>query len=311
MMGLNSRESSTAFLHSSIDPSLVRPPELDIPIDQLMIAVESVRPYVRARLLRIGRVDDLDDVMQEVRVAAWDGLVKRRYRQLPDASFGGWVQGIAVHLCADHVRRTLAHPWMSLTADPEVSQASPVDFATTESVEQIAEREWVAEVLTEVRQHVPAETWERAVKCLTTPRQRHEAHTPEWEERKRWHAVTVVRQTAVTVKAALEVDARTLDDSPTIIATAVCCIPTVLLQVVAERLVLTGIRGAERTAGIADLSAETGVSKKYLEGRIGYARNLYLAALDVLERAVAARQRSEAAFNDANDFTHDVRVVMS
>ena len=294
MMGLKSRETENTIHHSRIDASLVGPPVPDIAIDQLMMAVDNARPYVRARLLRIGHVDDIDDVMQDVRFAAWEGLVKRRYSQMPGISFGGWVQGIAVHLCADHIRRTLAHPWMSLTSDPEVSPVGPIDFATTESVEQIAEHEWAAEILTAVRQHVSAETWDTAVKCLTTPRAHHApGHQPEWEERKRWHAVTVVRQTALTVRSAIDVEPATLSDTATVIATAVCCLPTVLLQVVAERLVLTGVRGADRAARIAELSAETGLRANYLEGRVTHARRLYGAALDVLEHAAAKRPASQ------------------
>ncbi|MFQ4150326.1 sigma factor [Arthrobacter sp. LAPM80] len=285
MMGIKSSESQPQFRITSIDVALERPPVPDIPIDQLMTAVEHVRPFVRSRLLRIGHVDDVDDVMQDVRVAAWEGLVKQRYRQLPGITFGAWVQGIAVHLCADHIRRTLAHPWMPLNAEPEVSPAAPVDFAAAESGERVAEHEWVVEVLTAVREHVAAETWDLAVECLTSPRERHVGHKSGWDERKRWQAVTILRQTAMTVRAAMDVEPATLCDTETVIATAVCCLPTVLLQVVAERLVLTGVRGADRAAKIAELSGETGLRENYLEGRICYAHNLYVAALDVLERA--------------------------
>lgn len=295
MMGLTSKESDHTNRRSSIDASLELLPAPDIPIDQLMMAVENTRPYVRARLLRLGRHDDVEDVMQDVRMAAWEGLVKQQYRHLPGTTFGGWVQGIAVHLCADHVRRALAHPWMPLMADPDGSMVSPVDFTTTESMERVAEHEWAAEIITAVRQHVSAKKWGWAVECLTAPRQRHEAHHPDWEERKRWEAVTIVRQMAYTVKAALEVEPATLCDQPTTIATAVCCLPTPLLQVVAERLVLTGLRGAERTAALMELSAETGARWRYLEGKIGHARRLYIAALDILEHAAAGHFEDSAA----------------
>ncbi|WP_207346042.1 sigma factor [Arthrobacter sp. E3] len=294
-MGIKSNESQPEFRNTSIDVSLERPPASGIPIDQLMNAVESVRPFVRSRLLRIGHVDDVDDVMQDVRVAAWEGLVKQRYHQLPGITFGAWVQGIAVHLCADHIRRTLARPWMSLNADPEVSPLAPVDFAATESGERVAEHEWAVEVLTTVREHVTAETWELAVECLTAPRERHAGHESGWEKRKGWQAVTTLRHTAVTVRAAMDVEPATLCDAATVIATAVCCLPTVLLQVVAERLVLTGVRGADRAAKVAELSAETGLRANYLEGRISYARKLYTAALDVLERTVAKQPTSGTA----------------
>lgn len=293
MMGIKSRESQPQDRNTSIDVTLEQPPVPDIPIDQLMMAVEKVRPFVRSRLLRIGHVDDVDDVMQDVRVAAWEGLVKQRYRQLPGITFGAWVQGIAVHLCADHIRRTLAHPWMSLNADPEVSPAAPVDFAATESGERVAEHEWAVEVLTAVREHVTAGTWELAVECLTMPSERHPGHKAGWEERKGWQAVTCLRQTAVTVRAAMDVEPATLSSTATVIATAVCCLPTVLLQVVAERFVLTGVRGADRAAKVSELSVETGLRESYIEGRITHARRLYGAALDVLEHAAAKQPASQ------------------
>lgn len=293
MMGIKSRESQPQIRNLSIDVVLERPTVPDIPIDQLMMAVEKVRPFVRSRLLRIGHVDDIDDVMQDVRVAAWEGLVKQCYREMPGVTFGAWVQGIAVHLCADHIRRALAHPWMSLNADPEVSPAAPVDFAATESGERVAEHEWAVEVLTAVRQHVTAGTWELAVECLTTPIERHPGRTSGWEERKGWQAVTVLRQTAMTVRAAMDVEPVTLSSTATVIATAVCCLPTVLLQVVAERFVLTGVRGADRAAKVSELSEETGLRKSYIEGRITHARRLYRAAFDVLEHAAAKQPASQ------------------
>lgn len=293
MMGLKSRELQPQIQNTSIDVSLERPPVPDIPIDQLMLAVEGIRPFVKARLLRIGHIDDIDDVMQDVRVAAWEGLVKQHYRQMPGVTFGAWVQGIAVHLCADHIRRTLAHPWMPLNADPEVSPVAPIDFAATESSERIAEHEWAVEVLTTVRQHVTAETWELAVVCLTTPSHRQPGHKAGWDERKGWQAVTVLRQTAATVRAAMDVEPGTLSSAAAIIAAAVCCLPTVLLQVVAERFVLTGVRGADRAAKVSELSVETGLRKSYIEARVTHARRLYGAALDVLEHAAAKQPASQ------------------
>ncbi|NVM96136.1 RNA polymerase sigma factor [Arthrobacter wenxiniae] len=292
MMGLKSKETDHTN-HLSIDSTLERRPAPDIPIDQLMSAVENTRPYVRARLLRLSRLDDIEDVMQDVRVAAWEGLVKQQYRLLPETTFGGWVQGIAVHLCADHIRRVLAHPWLPLISDPDGSMVSPVDFAATESMEQVAEHEWAEEIIAAVRKHVSAKKWNWAVECLTAPRQRHEAHSTGWDERKRWEAVSIVRQMAFTVKAALEVEPSTLCDSPTTIATAVCCLPSPLLQVVAERLVLTGVCEGERTDALMGLAEETGASWRYLESRIGPARRMYFAALEILERAAAGHTKEK------------------
>ncbi|NVM97750.1 RNA polymerase sigma factor [Arthrobacter sp. SDTb3-6] len=298
MMGLRSKESLRAS--RTIDTSLELIPAPDIPIDQLMLAVENTRPYVRARLLRIGRLDDVEDVMQDVRVAAWEGLVKEQYRHIPETTFGGWVQGIAVHLCATHIRRVLAHPLLPLMEDPDGAMVSPVDLTTTESIERLAEQEWAGEIIAAVRKHVSAKKWDWAVECLTSPRLRHEPHHADWDERKRWEAVAIVRQMAVTVKAALEVDPVTLCDSPTTVATAVCCLPTPLLRVVAERLVLTGLSGADRTNALMQLATDTGASWRYLEGKIGHARRLYCAALEILEHAAAGHSKDSADSSEAS-----------
>jgi len=293
------------------DASLEHLPEPDIPVDQLMRAVENTQKYVRSRLMRLGRIDDVDDVMQDIRVAAWEGLVKQQYRYLPGTTFGGWVQGIAVHLCADHIRHVLAHPLLPLMFDPDGERLSPIDYSATESMDQVAGHEWAEEVITAVRKNVPAKKWVWAVECLSTPRPRTEAHHPGWEERKRWDAVSIVRQMAFTVRAALDVEPATLCDEPTTIATAVSCLPSPLLQIVAERLVLTGVQGAERAARLTDLAAETATSWRYLESKIGHARRMYFAALEILEHAAAgnATPGSSAPSAESEALTLDGRAL--
>lgn len=67
----------------TVDVSLLNPPaagECNIPIDRIMCAVNSVQGYVVSRLTRIGRMCDVDDLMQDIRVAVWDGVTKGRYR---------------------------------------------------------------------------------------------------------------------------------------------------------------------------------------------------------------------------------------
>jgi hypothetical protein len=49
-----------------------------IPIDRIMVAVDGVHGCVASRLTRIGRSCDVDDVMQDIRVAVWDGVAKGR-----------------------------------------------------------------------------------------------------------------------------------------------------------------------------------------------------------------------------------------
>jgi RNA polymerase sigma-70 factor (ECF subfamily) len=63
--------------------------------------VDSVYSFVRKRLIpRVGMVDDL---MQEILLAAWQGLPKFR----GDASLRSWILGIARHKVDDFYRRRL------------------------------------------------------------------------------------------------------------------------------------------------------------------------------------------------------------
>ncbi|WP_081709875.1 RNA polymerase sigma factor [Arthrobacter sp. 35W] len=297
-MGLKSKPAESTTPNGGVDASLTRPPVPDIPTDQLMLAVESTRPYVCARLRRLSRLDDVDDVMQDIRLAAWDGLARQRYREFPGVSFAAWVQGIAGHLCAEFIRREMSHMTLPLMFDAETAAVSPVDFAPTESMDRVAEREWVGEVLEAARRHVSEETWDLAVHSLTTPRDRMPAERSDADDRRRWHAVTVLRQTALTIKAAFEVEMVLLGADESLNPIAVGCLPNPLLRLVAERLVLTGVSGPARTQAIAELSAEVGVSVRYIEVKIGHARNLYNAARDVLERAGRANWQGEIESDD-------------
>ncbi len=60
---------------SPVDITLLSPvtPTLPVSVDQMMGAVEGVRRYVISHLARIGRSCDVDDVMQDIRMAVWDG----------------------------------------------------------------------------------------------------------------------------------------------------------------------------------------------------------------------------------------------
>lgn len=282
-MGSKMNASKPTEQLPGVDAELLRPPAPDIPIDQLMRAVESTKPHVRARLLRVGRLEDVDDVMQDVRLAAWEGLLKGHYRQIPGISFGAWVQGVAGHLCGEHIRRALSHPSLPLLFDNGNVAASPVDFTSTESMNRVVEREWVAWVLATARKHVAVETWDLAVRSMTETRSRGSEGLSDAADRRRWQAISVVRQTAQTVKAASEMEEIFLPGYQDISVAAVACLPTPLLRLVAERVVLTGVRGLDRACAVAAVASQVGVTVRYVEVKIGHARNLLNAALDVLE----------------------------
>jgi RNA polymerase sigma-70 factor, ECF subfamily len=63
--------------------------------------VDAVYGYVQWRL--IPRTDLVDDVVQEVFLAAWENLVKYR----GDSSLCNWLLGIARHKIEDHYRKSL------------------------------------------------------------------------------------------------------------------------------------------------------------------------------------------------------------
>src|SRR6478609_9267453 len=146
---------------SDVDVSLRSAPppgEPVIQIDRIMVAVDGVHRYVVSRLTRIGRSCDVDDVMQDVRVAVWDGVAKSRYRELPGIPFEAWVQGVCNKICAAHIRRELSHRTMPLLADFTTKESSPEVLAVIgagagwDSAEKCIDQAWVQAMLGMVQQ---------------------------------------------------------------------------------------------------------------------------------------------------------------
>lgn len=275
----------------TIDVSLRRRPEpaaLAVPVDQIMIAVDGVQRYVVSHLSRIGRACDVDDVMQDIRVAVWDGLTRGHYRQLPGIPFGAWVQGVCANVCAAHIRRELSHPALPLLMDPGTD--GPVSFdalavlgmsgGADRSAEKYIDQQWARTIIELTRDSVPAGAWELAVDSLTGPRR---YGPPSPQDRRRWHAVTVVRQTARTVQSALEVEQTDIRNIGDVCRYAADCLPTPVLRRVAEQIVRPDARGPERTRVLAVLAAELGVTERYVAVQIGFARRLYRAAWRILQ----------------------------
>jgi hypothetical protein len=92
------QSSEATRIAVEVDVSLRSAPaagEHAIPIDRIMVAVDGVHRFVASRLTRIGRSCDVDDVMQDIRVAVWDGVAKGRYRELPGSPLKPGCKGFA------------------------------------------------------------------------------------------------------------------------------------------------------------------------------------------------------------------------
>lgn len=272
----------------AVDISLQRAPSPEaaaVPVDQIMVAVESVRGYVISHLARIGRASDIEDVMQDVRVAVWDGVMRGRYRKLPGVPFGAWVQGVCSNVCSAHIRRELSRATSPLLLDPVTGEGAVLlngwarlAFYGDRATERFIDQEWARMVLALVRENVSNEVWDLAVDSLTAPRR---YGPPSPTDRRRWHAASVVRQTAKTITTALDVASASTREED--VGTAAAnCLPAPVLRRIAIAVVQPGVSGPERTRAIACLAAEFGVSERYIAVQIGPVRQLYRAAWRVL-----------------------------
>ncbi|MDD1477953.1 sigma factor [Arthrobacter sp. H16F315] len=254
-----------------------------------MIAVDGVQRYVVSHLSRIGRACDVDDVMQDIRVAVWDAVTRGHYRQLPGIPFGAWVQGVCANVCAAYVRRELSHQTLPLTVEPGNADGPTafvplavlgMDRGGGQSAEQIIDQQWARMIIELTRASVPAGVWDLAVDSLTGPRH---YGPPSPQDRRRWHAVTVVRKTAKTVQNALDVEQAAISNIGDVCQRAAECLPTPVLRRTAESIVRPGLRGPERKRALEALAAQLGVTERYLAVQIGLARRLYQTAWRILQ----------------------------
>jgi hypothetical protein len=276
---------------ATVDVSLRRPPEpavAAVPVDQILVAVDSVRRYVVSHLYRIGRACDVDDVMQDIRVAVWDGVTRGQYRQLPGVPFGAWVQGVCANVCAAHIRRELTHQTYPLFTEPgDVEGTACLDGlamlgigGVDRGAEKFIDHEWARTIVELTRASVAEGVWELAVESLTGPRQ---YGLPSAQDRRRWHAATVVRQTARTVEKALGVESGDIRNIGDVCSHAANCLPTPVLRGIAVTIVRPGVRGPERTKALAALAVELGVTERYIAVQIGFARRLYQTSWRILQ----------------------------
>lgn len=283
------QSSDTTRTAVSVDVSLRSAPAVGEPaiqIDRIMVAVDGVHRYVVSRLSRIGRTCDADDVMQDIRVAVWDGVAKGRYRELPGIPFEAWVQGVCSKICAAHIRYELRHRTLPLLVDFTTTESSPEVLAVVgmgagwDSAETCIDQAWAQAMLDLVQRSVSDETWKLAVSSLSGPRH---YGPPSPQDRRRWHAVTVVRQTAKTISSALNCHPEPGLSVDGLCRCAAGCLPTKVLRRIADTIVRPGLRGPDRTVKMAALARELGVTERYIAVNIGFARQLYRAAWRVLQ----------------------------
>ncbi len=90
---------------------------------------DHVYGYIRRRL--IPHTEFVDDLVQEVFLAAWENLEKFR----GDSSLRSWLLGIARHKVEDHYRKSLRE--FPVSSDEEGPACEPVDaFSIEQAIEQ-------------------------------------------------------------------------------------------------------------------------------------------------------------------------------
>ena len=283
IMGPRTSEAFEILETTTVDQSLVCPPDHTIPIDQLMRAVEGVRPYVKIHLGKFGFYDDVDDVLQDIRLAAWQGTVRGTYRAVPGVKFDAWVQGIACNLCAHHVRRSIAKSALPLDEQFESKANSLTDIQMTCLDERATNRVWATEVLQFVKTHVPERTWELALTSLSDRKTaQHTTFNSGASVRTCWNAVFVVRQMALTVSHALDVDRQQIVDLATLRFSTIATLPNPLLRLIAADVVLPAVLGNARATAIEGVAKEAGVSVRYVNVQVGLVRSLVMAAEEIL-----------------------------
>lgn len=265
--------------------------------EDVIIAVDDIACFVRSRLARAGCLNELDDVLQDIRIAVWSGVSRGRYQPLPGVRFGAWVQGIATHLCAAYISKAAARFTVPLFT--EESEDHPAfDRAQEVAAEPagVAEREWALNVLKLTRMCAGEEAWGSAMFLVldgyddrngTAIAAADRAGSPAYRRARK--DLKFVRQMAITVRNALG-----MVDSDEEIAEATSiraskCLPTELHRAIAATLLVPTLNGPDRLAALRIVAAQTKVTPRYVAVQTGRARVLYLAALRVIRMSEPAQ----------------------
>lgn len=262
-----------------------------------MTAVDDISRFVRSRLARAGCPNELDDVLQDIRMAVWSGVSRGRYQPLPGIRFGAWVQGIANNVCAAHIAKSSAHYTVPLFTE-ETDDHPAFDRAQEVVAEPagVADREWAINVLKLTRMCAGEEAWGSAMFLLlddyddsngtaTTVVDR--ADTPAYRRARR--DLKFVRQVAITVRNALAVVDSDDGNRGVMDMSASECLPTELHRAIAAMIVAPKLGGPDRLAALLVVAAMNNVSPRYVVVQTGRARALYKAALRVIRMAQPAQ----------------------
>lgn len=262
-----------------------------------MTAVDDISRFVRSRLARAGCPNELEDVLQDIRISVWSGVSRGRYQPLPGVRFGAWVQGIAKNVCTAHIAKASAHYTVPLFADE--SDDHPSFDRPQEVVAEpagVADREWALNVLKLTRMCAGEEAWGSAMFLLlddyddsdgTVTAVVDRADTPAYRRARR--DLKFVRQVAITVRNALAVVDSNQENAEVMAVSASSCLPTELHRAIAVTIVVPRLSGPERLAALPVIAAKTHVTPRYVAVQTGRARALYLAALRVIRMSQAAQ----------------------
>ncbi|MDO5745237.1 MAG: sigma factor [Micrococcaceae bacterium] len=265
--------------------------------EDVMTAVDDISRFVRSRLARAGCPNELEDVLQDIRIAVWSGVSRGRYQPLPGVRFGAWVQGIANNVCTARISKASAHYTLPLfTADSDDHAAFDRPQEVVLEPAGVADREWALTVLKLTRMCVGEEAWGSAMFLLlddyddsdgtaTTTVDRPD--TPAYRRARR--DLKFVRQMAITVKNALAMVDSDDGNRGVMALSASKCLPTELHRTIAAMIVAPRLSGQDRLDALLVVAAKTNVTPRYVAVQTGRARDLYKAALRVIRLSQPAQ----------------------
>lgn len=258
-----------------------------------MTAVDDISRFVRSHLTRAGCPNELEDVLQDIRMAVWSGVARGRYQPLPGVRFGAWVQGIAKNVCAAHIAKASARytvPLFTAESDDHPDFDRPQEVVAEPA--GVADREWALNVLKLTRLCAGEEAWGSAMFLLlddyddsdgTVTAVVDRADSPAYRRARR--DLKFVRQMAITVRNALAVVDSDDGNRGVMDISASECLPTELHRAIAATIVVPKLSGQDRLDALPVIAAKNNVSPRYVVVQTGRARDLYKAALRVIRMA--------------------------
>ncbi|ALO66717.1 hypothetical protein AS189_09670 [Arthrobacter alpinus] len=265
--------------------------------EDVMTAVGDISVFVRSRLARAGCSNEMEDVLQDIRIAVWSGVSRGQYQPLPGIRFGAWVQGIAKNVCSAHIAKLAAHYTVPLFT--EESEDHPAFDRPQESVAEpagVADRDWAINVLKLTRMCAGEEAWGSAMFLLLdgyddsngiASNRCDRADSPAY--RRARGDLKFVRQMAITVRNALAVVDSDEAKTDVLAVSASNCLPTELHRAIAATIVAPRLSGPDRIAALPVVAAKANVTPRYVAVQTGRTRALYMAALRVIRMSQDAQ----------------------